>query len=96
MGKVNQFLVEVAYAGTSQQHILAVTAEPGCTIETAIERSGILELYPEIDLTQQKVGIFSQLKQLNDTVQAGDRVEIYRPLTIDPKEARKRRAKSKP
>ncbi len=94
MVKIKQFQVEVAYAQVQQQHIIVVSVELGCTIETAIERSGILEIYPEIDLTLQKVGIFSKLKKLSDTIHAGDRIEIYRPLTIDPKEARKRRAKS--
>jgi len=64
----------------------------GSTIETAIERSGVLDIFPEIDLMKQSVGIFGRKKKLSDTVSEGDRVEIYRPLEIDPKEARRLRA----
>lgn len=88
--------VEVVYASTSEQRVLTVQVEEGDTIESAILLSGILILFPEIDLTKQKVGIYSKLKQLSDVVKAGDRIEIYRPLTIDPKEARRAKAKKKP
>jgi putative ubiquitin-RnfH superfamily antitoxin RatB of RatAB toxin-antitoxin module len=87
--------VEVAYASPTTQKILSVEVEEGSTIETAIDRSGILELFPEIDLGKQKVGIFSKLKSLDEKVKAGDRIEIYRPLTLDPKDARRKRAKQK-
>jgi putative ubiquitin-RnfH superfamily antitoxin RatB of RatAB toxin-antitoxin module len=86
------FVVEVAYATPDQQTILQVTVAAGSTIETAIDRSGILEHYPEIDLSQQKVGIFSKICALSDVVSHGDRIEIYRSLTIDPKESRRQRA----
>lgn len=85
--------IEVAYALPDEQRILTLQVEEGCTIETAIDRSGILEIFPEIDLMKQKVGIFSKLKKLSDHVQDGDRIEIYRALLIDPKEARRNRAK---
>ena len=87
----NLITVEVAYAKPDAQKIITVQVEKNSTIEMAIQRSGILELFPEIDLTKQKVGIFSQLKKLTDKVQHGDRIEIYRELTIDPKEARRKR-----
>lgn len=83
--------VEVAYADGDQQQVLVVTLPEGSTIENAIDRSGILLQFPEINLMQQKVGIFSQQKSLSHPVCAGDRVEIYRPLLIDPKELRKKR-----
>ena len=57
-----------------------------------IDRSGILDIFPEIDLGKQKVGIFSQARGLMDIVKEGDRIEIYRLLVIDPKEARRKRA----
>ncbi|RDI48050.1 RnfH family protein [Aquicella lusitana] len=85
--------IEVAYALPDQQRILALEVEAGCTIEEAIHRSGMLALFPEIDLTQQKVGIFSKARRLSDGVKEGDRIEIYRPLTIDPKQARRLKAK---
>jgi putative ubiquitin-RnfH superfamily antitoxin RatB of RatAB toxin-antitoxin module len=87
--------VEVAYALPQEQRILTVEVEEGCTIETVIDRSGICERFPDIDLTQQKVGIFSHIKSLSDKVREGDRIEIYRHLSIDPKEARRKRAKKK-
>lgn len=85
--------VEVAYATPAAQEIIALQVEEGSTIETVIDRSGILEIFTEIDLTHQKIGIFSKLKKLTDKVKEGDRIEIYRPLLIDPKDARRKRAK---
>lgn len=84
--------VEVAYARPDQQHIATVRVAAGSTIQFVIECSGILTMFPEIDLATQKVGIFSKIKNLTDTVKAGDRIEIYRPLLIDPKEARRVKA----
>ena len=55
-------------------------------------QSGVLEKYTEIDLRQNKVGIFSRLAKLTDMVENGDRIEIYRPLVADPKEIRRKRA----
>ncbi len=88
--------VEVAYARPDEQKIIALEVEEGSTIETVIDRSGILLLFAEIDLAQQKVGVFSKIKQLSDKVKAGDRIEIYRSLTIDPKEARRKRVVPRP
>ena len=92
MDKTDMILIEVAYATPARQSLLPVEVPVGCTIETAIYRSGILELHPDIDLNTQKVGIFSKTKTLATIVKAGERIEIYRPLTIDPKEARRKRA----
>ncbi len=95
MAKINMLKVEVAYARPNSQKIIAIEVEDGCTIETVIQRSGILSLYPEIDLEKQKVGVFSKSRNLTDLVNDGDRIEIYRSLIIDPKEARRARAKKK-
>lgn len=81
--------IEVAYALPDKQTLFTLEIEEGVTIEQAILRSGIISEFPEIDLTQQKVGIFGKLKALSDLVKEGDRIEIYRPLLIDPKEARR-------
>jgi len=91
---LKQITVEVVYANASQQQSISVVLDEGSTLETAIDRSGILIIFPEIDLTQQPVGVFGQPKKLTDRVYEGARIEIYRPLLMDPKEARKRRAKS--
>lgn len=84
--------VEVAYAKGSVQALLALEGDKGLTVGDAIERSGILKRFPEIDLDVNKVGVFGKLVKLGQTLQSGDRVEIYRPLIADPKEQRKKRA----
>jgi putative ubiquitin-RnfH superfamily antitoxin RatB of RatAB toxin-antitoxin module len=95
MDRPKTFNVEVAYATPTAQKILQVEVEESSTLETAIDRSGILDLFPEIDLGKQKVGVFGKIKKLNEKVKAGDRIEIYRPLILDPKEARRKRARQK-
>lgn len=86
------FTVEVVYALSNQQLVLPVVLKAGATVKIAIEQSGITERFPEIDLNQNMVGIFGQVCPLDQTLRGGDRVEIYRPLIHDPKEARRRRA----
>jgi len=87
--------VEVAYATPKQQVILTVSVLPNATIEEAIQASGILQQFPEIDLNQTKVGIFGKKASLLTRLSPGDRVELYRSLTIDPKEARRLRVLNK-
>ena len=88
----NKIHVEVAYAAEDRQEIISVEIDAGSTIERVIDCSGILEKFPEIDLMRQNVGVFSKQKKLTDLVEEGDRVEIYRPLLIDPKDARRKKA----
>lgn len=85
--------VEVAYARPDQQLILTVDVPASATVEEAIQHSGIRNRFPEIDLAQNKVGIFGKATTLKNGLRAGDRVEIYRPLIADPKESRRQRAK---
>lgn len=85
-------LIEVAFALPQRQSLLSVSVPVDATVRQAIESSGILRMYPEIDLTQNKVGIWSRTVRLEDGLSAGDRIEIYRPLIADPKDMRKRRA----
>ncbi len=99
MSEQNLITVEVAYALPQQQKIIALEVEPGTTAMQAVERSGITEVFTDIDLATAKMGIFGQalgvkgLKVASEQVlEEGDRVEIYRPLTADPKEVRRRRA----
>lgn len=87
-----QITVEVAFALPEEQALEQFTVPADSTVETAIHRSGLLERFPEIDLTENKVGIFGKATGLDAPLRDGDRVEIYRPLIADPKEARKRRA----
>ncbi|HII1673004.1 TPA: RnfH family protein [Salmonella enterica] len=88
----DKFVVEVAYALPEKQYLQRVTLEEGATVEEAIRASGLLELRTDIDLAKNKVGIYSRPVKLTDTVQDGDRVEIYRPLIADPKALRCQRA----
>lgn len=86
--------VSVAYARSAQdQRIVQVSVPQGTTVEGAILASGLLETCPEIDLARQKVGVFGGCVPLTRPVEQGDRVEIYRALIADPKEARRRRAR---
>ena len=87
--------VEVAYAQPDSQKIITVKVLPNATIEDAIEASEIASIFPEIDLSKVKVGVFSKPASLETRLSPGDRVEIYRPLIIDPKEARRLRARKK-
>jgi len=87
-----QIKVEVVYALPTKQEILPVKVPAGATVREAIERSGILEKYPEIDLARNKLGVFAKLTKPDAVLRDRDRVEIYRPLIADPKEVRKQRA----
>lgn len=84
-------VVEVVYALPDCQALQRVEWQPGLTVRQAIEHSGLLARFPEIDLEQGKVGVFGRVCRLDKALKPGDRVEIYRPLTIDPKEARRLR-----
>lgn len=87
--------VEVAYALPDKQLIISVQVPQQSNIEAAIHASGILQKFPEIDLTRNKVGIFGKLSKLNTSLRHLDRVEIYRPLIADPKIIRRNRAAHK-
>ncbi|MEY8709757.1 RnfH family protein [Mangrovibacter phragmitis] len=87
-----EITVEVVYALPGKQYLRKVTLTEGATLQQAIEASGLLALRTDINLEKNKVGIYSRPAKLNDTVQDGDRVEIYRPLTADPKALRRMRA----
>jgi uncharacterized protein len=87
-----EILVEVAYALPKQQVILPITVAPGTTAQAAVEASGILAKFPEIDLNTNKIGIFGKLCKPDTPLRHLDRVEIYRPLIADPKEVRRQRA----
>ena len=81
--------VEVAYVLADRAAVVKVEVAAGTTLRQAIERSGVLTKFPEIDLARSKVGVFGKLRGLDEPVEAGDRVEIYRPLTMDPKDRRR-------
>lgn len=84
--------VEVVYALPQKQYLQQVRLEEGATVEQAIMASGLTRLRTDIDLSKNKVGIWSRPVKLQDEVRDGDRVEIYRPLIADPKALRRQRA----
>ena len=84
--------IEVAYATPDREIIIALKLPRGSTANDAIERSGILRQAPEVDLAKNKIGVYGKLCGLDHPLHQHDRVEIYRPLIIDPKEIRRLRA----
>lgn len=87
-----QVQIEIVYGTPTKQELMALSVEPDVTIEQAINMSGILDMFEEIDLSVNKVGVWNHTAKLTDKVNDLDRIEIYRPLIADPKEVRKRRA----
>ena len=86
------YTVEVVYALLKKQDIRKLELSSECSIQNAIDMSKFLKDYPEIDLKINKVGVYNQVRKLEDLVNDGDRIEIYRPLIADPKAVRKKRA----
>ena len=86
--------VEIAYALADNQLITKLNIYKNTNIKMAIEVSNILLIFPEIDLNINKVGVFGKICGLDTPLRHKDRVEIYRPLIIDPKKARVERAQS--
>ena len=95
MAEQDRIRVEVAYAKPEEQVIIPIDVPVGTTLEEAIRVSGILEHFPEIDLKKNRTGIFGKLAGPDTVLQDRDRVEIYRPLIADPREARRKRAAKK-
>ena len=83
--------IAVAYSDPANQIWLRIEVPDDVTVEQAIIKSGILRQFPDIDLTEQKVGVFGKLVKLDGALQPGDRIEIYRPIIADPKTVPRRR-----
>ncbi len=84
--------IEVCYALPNKQEVARVNLPEGASVQQALEASGFLTKYPEIDIKKNKFGIWNKLSKLDSVLRNQDRVEIYRPLIADPKEVRKQRA----
>lgn len=84
--------VEVVFGISEQQRLVSLKLQPGATVADAIEKSGIARQFAAYDLSSLSVGVWGQLTPRDTVLSAGDRVEIYRPLQMDPREARRRLA----
>ncbi|HEY1290759.1 MAG TPA: RnfH family protein [Burkholderiales bacterium] len=84
--------VEVVYALPLDEDAVTLSLAAGATAGEAVRASGVLERHPEIDLRRHPIGIHGRVVSAGTLLRDGDRVEIYRPLAVDPKEARRRRA----
>ena len=87
--------VQVCYAVPLQEFLAPMQVAPGTTVGQAIEQSGVLQAFPEINLVTQPVGIYGKKKALDTVLREHDRIEIYRALVADPKDSRRRRAAKK-
>jgi putative ubiquitin-RnfH superfamily antitoxin RatB of RatAB toxin-antitoxin module len=87
-----QIHVEVVYALQNRQKAVMLQLPAGATLREAVERSGLMAEFPEIDLAANKFGIWNKLAKPDAALRDNDRVEIYRPLIADPKEVRRQRA----
>ncbi|MEW5787469.1 MAG: RnfH family protein [Pseudomonadota bacterium] len=87
-----QIHVEVVYARPGRQKSVRIQVRDGATVKDAVEQSGLLGEFPEIDLAKNKLGIWNKLSKADAPLRDQDRVEIYRPLIADPKEVRRQRA----
>lgn len=87
--------VVVAYSPAPRQvdHV-ALSLPEGATVLDALHASGLIERHPEIDPAQARLGIWGKPKEPGDSLRQGDRVEVYRPLRVEPKEARRQRYRS--
>ncbi len=87
-----QIKVQVCYASEALQFLRDLRVDVGTTLEQAVRLSGLLQAAPDIDLGAMAVGIHAKKKTLDTLLREHDRVEIYRPLIADPKNARRRRS----
>jgi putative ubiquitin-RnfH superfamily antitoxin RatB of RatAB toxin-antitoxin module len=92
INETEKFSVDVIYALPTQQKIISVMVSPGTTFIEAVKQSDMVRFYPDINLEEVKLGVFSRQAKYDEVLVAGQRVEIYRPLIADPKDIRRKRA----
>ena len=88
----DEIKVEVVFAIPEHQRLVGLSLPPGSTVNDAIVKSRVGEQFPSLDLSEFEVGIWGRVVARDQVLTAGDRVEIYRPLAMDPREARRRLA----
>ena len=82
--------ISVAYTNPMRKCWLKIDVPDECTALDAIRASGILDQFPEIDIENQKIGVYGKVIKPDALIKEGDRVEIYRPITADPKTVKRR------
>ena len=87
-------VIEVAYARPERQRVVELPWRPDMTAEGAVSESGLVDEFPELAGRSLLLGIFGRRVPASQPLRAGDRVEIYRPLKFDPREARRQAAQS--
>jgi uncharacterized protein len=92
MASVEAVQVCVAYALPEEQRLVSLSLTPGATVRDAVERSGLLQRFPDIGRRPLQCAIFSRVVALDEVLSPGDRVEILRPLLVDPKQQRREEA----
>lgn len=90
-----EIAVEVAVAWPELQVVVALNVAQGSTVADAINRSGLRERFPDLEISPARLGIFAERREPDDRLRDGDRVEIYRPLKVDPKVARRLAAEAR-
>lgn len=93
MPEAARIRVSVVHAEPGRVFSVNLELPLGATVADAIVRSGIRRARPEVEIRDDRLGIFARKASLQTALREGDRVEIYRPLKIDPKDARRKRAK---
>lgn len=86
--------VEIVYALPLEQKVIQIELEEGATVDDAVKRSGLLEQHPELDTAGWPLGIWGRAVMRSQILRDRDRIEIYRPLTADPKQVRRKRAEA--
>ncbi len=92
MSVTDQVAIEVAFGRPDSQSLVALSLEKGATVAVAIDRSGLAEDYPDEQLADLSTGIWGRIVDRDCILKDGDRVEVYRPLLLDPRESRRRLA----
>lgn len=96
MAKPDTIAVEVVLALPDRQALRSLELPAGSTVRDALDASGLAADFPEVAIDPGRVGVFGRLRPAGHVLQSGDRVEIYRPLKVDPREARRERASGRP
>jgi putative ubiquitin-RnfH superfamily antitoxin RatB of RatAB toxin-antitoxin module len=84
--------IGVSYGDANDQVWMRIEVPEGSTIKQAIELSGLLKRFPDINLEKQKVGVYGKIVKLDAEVKESDRIEVYRTITADPNEVPRRDA----